>query len=74
MKNEMGKEGEGENSPNLDPEVEEGERKKMVCLVSLGRLSIHTCKKENEEGRRRRSSSSCNEEEKRRVGLGLGFK
>ena len=46
MKNEMGREGEGENSPNLDQEVEEGERKKMVCLVSLGMLSIHTCKKE----------------------------
>ena len=46
MKNEMGKEGEGENSPNSDQEIEEGERKKMVCLVSLGMLSIHTCKKE----------------------------
>ena len=44
--NEMGREGEGENSPNLDQEVEEEERKKMVCLVSLEMLSIHTCKKE----------------------------
>ena len=62
MKNEMGREGEGENSPNLDQEVEEEERKKMMCLVSLGMLSIHTCKERNEEGGRRRSSSSCNEE------------
>ena len=53
MKNEMGKEGEGENSPNLDQEVEEGERKKMVCLVPLEMLSILTCKKRNEERGRR---------------------
>ena len=52
MKNEMGREGEGENSPNLDQEVEEEERKKMMCLVSLGMLSIHTCKKRN--GKRRK--------------------
>ena len=62
MENEMGREGEGENSPNLDQEVEEEKRKKMMCLVSLGMLSIHTCKERNEEGGRRRSSSSCNEE------------
>ena len=61
MKNEMGREGEGENSPNLDQEVEEEERKKMMCLVSLGMLSIHTCEERNEGGTRR-SSSSCNKE------------
>ena len=41
----MGREGEGENSPNLDQEVEEEERKKMMCLVSLGMPPISTCKK-----------------------------
>ena len=46
MKNEMWREGEGENSPNSDQEIEEGERKKMVCLVSLEMLSIPTCKEE----------------------------
>ena len=41
MKNEMGREGEGENSPNLDQEVEEEERKKMECLVSWDAFNPH---------------------------------
>ena len=39
--NEMGREGEGENSPNLYQEVEEGERKKMECLVSWDAFNQH---------------------------------
>ena len=54
MKNKMGREGEGENSPNLDQEVEEKERKKMMCLVLLeclqSPLARREMKKEEEGG------------------------
>ena len=43
--NEMGREGEEENLPNLDQEVEEEERKRLVSLVVLEMPPIPTCKK-----------------------------
>ena len=58
MKNKMGREGEGENSPNLDQEVEEKERKIMMCLVLLECLQSPLARREMKEEEEEASSSS----------------
>ena len=50
--------------------VEEEERKRKVCLVSLGRPPISTCKKRDEGGRKRRELQMLSEREEEMNGFG----